>query len=225
MDLGLPWHRIQFAFTITYHYLFPQLTMGLTLLIVVIKFLSIRLGDQKYNELARFWARIFALNFAMGVVTGIPLEFQFGTNLNPDFSALRSARLSAILWLWKVWLFAFFSGIRPFSDYFSSGKNVSVPGDRLATAVALFLGSWLSGYFVIVANAFMQHPVGYEMGEDGILHLADWTAYLFNPWACWQYAHNMMASVVTASFVMASAGSYWMLMGQHAGASCRICLP
>ena len=80
MSDGLPWHRIQFAFSITFHYLFPQLTMGLALLIVVFKSLALRLRDESYNEVARFWARIFALNFAMGVVTGIPMEFQFGTN-------------------------------------------------------------------------------------------------------------------------------------------------
>src|SRR5947199_8432327 len=76
----LLWHRIQFAFTITYHYLFPQLTMGLALIIVVLKIVALRGGNERYNEAARFWARFFAINFAMGVVTGIPLEFQFGTN-------------------------------------------------------------------------------------------------------------------------------------------------
>src|SRR3954466_6561148 len=80
MNDGLLWHRIQFAFTITFHYLFPQLTMGLALFIVLFKSLALRLRDESYNEVARFWSRIFALNFAMGVVTGIPMEFQFGTN-------------------------------------------------------------------------------------------------------------------------------------------------
>src|ERR1700674_4136010 len=73
-------HRLHFAFTITYHYLFPQLTMGLALLIVVLKTIALRTGDQHYNRAARFWAKIFAINFTMGVVTGIPMEFQFGTN-------------------------------------------------------------------------------------------------------------------------------------------------
>src|SRR5438105_3833485 len=77
---GLLWHRIQFAFTVSYHYLFPQLTMGLALLLVVFKAAGLRSGNERYNDIARFWGRIFGLNFAMGVVTGIPLEFQFGTN-------------------------------------------------------------------------------------------------------------------------------------------------
>ena len=80
MTDDLLWHRIQFAFTLTYHYLFPQLTMGVALIIGVLKVMALRRGDEHYNEVARFWARIFGLNFAMGVVTGIPLEFQFGTN-------------------------------------------------------------------------------------------------------------------------------------------------
>src|ERR1700729_208225 len=77
---ALAWHRFQFGFTITFHYLFPQLTMGLVLLIVVFKTLALRKKDARYDELARFWARIFGINFAVGVATGVPLEFQFGTN-------------------------------------------------------------------------------------------------------------------------------------------------
>ena len=73
-------HRIHFAFTITYHYLFPQLTMGLALLIVALKSIAIRCKDEQYNQAARFWAKVFAINFLLGVVTGIPMEFQFGTN-------------------------------------------------------------------------------------------------------------------------------------------------
>ena len=80
MQDALTVHRLHFAFTITYHYLFPQLTMGLALLIVLLKVLALRTGDERYDQVARFWARIFAINFAMGVVTGIPMEFQFGTN-------------------------------------------------------------------------------------------------------------------------------------------------
>ncbi|HYZ83409.1 MAG TPA: cytochrome ubiquinol oxidase subunit I, partial [Bryobacteraceae bacterium] len=80
MNSALAVHRLHFAFTITFHYLFPQLTMGLALLIVVLKWLALFKHDESYNKAARFWARIFAVNFAMGVVTGIPMEFQFGTN-------------------------------------------------------------------------------------------------------------------------------------------------
>src|ERR1700693_6044507 len=80
MDSTLDIHRLQFAFTITFHYIFPQLTMGLALLVFILKTLAVRTGHEHYNDAARFWARIFGINFALGVVTGIPMEFQFGTN-------------------------------------------------------------------------------------------------------------------------------------------------
>ncbi|WP_010581981.1 cytochrome ubiquinol oxidase subunit I [Schlesneria paludicola] len=212
MSDGLPWHRIQFAFSITYHYLFPQLTMGLALLILVIKFLALRTGEESYNEVARFWARIFALNFAMGVVTGIPLEFQFGTNW-ARFSNFAGEIVGHTLAMEGI--FAFFLE-SSFLGLFLYGEKRMSPQRHFATAFALFLGSWLSGYFIIVTNAFMQHPVGYSLGEDGRLHLANLMEYLLNPWALWQYAHNMMASVVTASFVVAAVGAYWSLLGANA---------
>jgi cytochrome d ubiquinol oxidase subunit I len=212
MNDGLPWHRIQFAFSITYHYLFPQRTMGLALLIVLFKSLALRLGDASYNEVARFWGRIFALNFAMGVVTGIPMEFQFGTNWS-RFSRFSGEVIGQALAMEGV--FAFFLE-STFLGLFLFGEKRLGPRRHLAAAVALALGSWLSGYFIVVANAFMQHPVGYRLGEDGILHLASFRAYLLNPWASWQFAHNMAASLVTASFAVAAVGAYWSLMGRHA---------
>jgi cytochrome d ubiquinol oxidase subunit I len=215
----LTWHQIQFAFTITYHYLFPQLTMGLALLIVVFKLFANRRRDEIYNETARFWARIFGLNFAMGVVTGIPLEFQFGTNW-ARFSTFAGEIIGQTLAMEGV--FAFFLE-SAFLGLFLFGEKRLGPRAHLASAVALLLGSWLSGYFIIVTNAFMQHPVGYLVGKDGVLHLESFREYLLNPWALWQYAHTMLASVVTASFVVSALGAYWLLMGRHAGHA-RICL-
>src|SRR6266481_1241244 len=211
MAADVLWHRIQFAFTITYHYLFPQLTMGLALLIVVLKVIALRKGDERYNEVARFWARIFGLNFAMGVVTGIPLEFQFGTNW-ARFSNFAGEVVGQTLAMEGV--FAFFLE-SAFLGLFLFGEKRLGPGGHLAAAIALFVGSWLSGYFIIVTNAFMQHPVGYAVGEDGALHLTNFWEFLLNPWALWQYAHNMTASVVTASFVVSAVGAYWSLMRQY----------
>jgi cytochrome bd ubiquinol oxidase subunit I len=216
---ALLWHRIQFAFTITYHYLFPQLTMGLALLIVVIKFLALSTKNERYNEVARFWARIFGLNFAMGVVTGIPLEFQFGTNW-AQFSHRAGEVIGQTLAMEGV--FAFFLE-STFLGLFLFGEKRLGPKGHFAAAVALFLGSWLSGYFIIATNAFMQHPVGYVAGKDGILHLGEFWQFVLNPWAIWQYAHNMTASVITGSFVVASVGAYWSLMGLHLDHA-QICL-
>jgi cytochrome d ubiquinol oxidase subunit I len=206
------WHRIQFTFTVTYHYLFPQLTMGLALIILILKIQALRGGDERYNEVARFWARIFGLNFAMGVVTGIPLEFQFGTNW-ARFSQAAGGVVGQTLAMEGVFAFILESA---FLGLFLFGEKRLGPRGHLAVAVALFLGSWLSGYFIIATNAFMQHPVGYRTGPDGTLQLADFWRFVFNPWAIWQYAHTMTASVITASFVVSAAGAYWALMGQHA---------
>jgi cytochrome d ubiquinol oxidase subunit I len=213
------WHRIQFAFTITYHYLFPQLTMGLALLIVIFKVLALGRGDERANEVARFWARIFGLNFAMGVVTGIPLEFQFGTNWG-KFSNYAGSLIGQTLAMEGV--FAFFLE-STFLGLFLFGEKRLGPRGHTAAAIALCLGSWLSGYFIIATNAFMQHPVAYTLGDDGALHLADFWGFVLNPWAIWQYAHNMTASVITASFVVSAVGAYWSLMELHRDHA-RLCL-
>ena len=147
-------HRLQFGFTLTFHYLFPQLTMGLALLIVVFKSLALRLRDESYNEVARFWARIFAVNFAVGVVTGIPLEFQFGTNW-ATFSRFAGGVVAQALAMEGV--FAFFLE-SAFLGLFLFGEKRLGPRGHLAAAVALGLGSWLSGYFIIVAPAILTRP-------------------------------------------------------------------
>src|SRR5258705_11949011 len=206
------WHRLQFAFTIVYHYLFPQLTMGLALLIVTMKTLALARRDERWNDAARFWIRIFGINFAVGVVTGVPMEFQFGTNW-AAFSRAAGRVIGHTLAM--EGLFAFFLE-SSFLSLLVWGEKRLTRVQHFASALALFAGSWLSGYFIVTTNAFMQHPVGHTLGEDGILHLEDFGAFLFNPWALWQYAHNMTASVITASFVVCSVAAYWSLMGEHA---------
>jgi cytochrome d ubiquinol oxidase subunit I len=208
---ALAWSRFQFGFTITFHYLFPQLTMGLALLIVVFKAIALRRGDERYHEAARFWGRIFGINFVMGVVTGIPMEFQFGTNWG-RFSNFAGGVIG--LTLAMEGMFAFFAE-SAFLGLFLFGEKRLGPKGHMMAAVMLFLGSWLSGYFIIVTNAFMQHPVGYAVGQNGAVQLADFWAYLLNPWAIWQYAHNMSASMITSSFVVTAVGAYWTLMDLH----------
>lgn len=219
MTDGLIWHRIQFAFTVTFHYLFPQLTMGLVVLMVAWKALALWKRDERYNEVTRFWARIFAVNFGMGVVTGIPLEFQFGANW-ARFSRFAGEVVGQTLAMEGI--FAFFLE-STFLGLFLFGEKRLGPKGHFAAAVALALGSWLSGYFIIVTNAFMQHPVGHVSGSDGVLHLVSFGEFLLNPWALWQYAHNMAASMVTASFVVAAVGAYWLLLERHAPHA-RICV-
>lgn len=215
----LAWNRFQFGFTVTYHYLFPQLTMGLALIIVIFKLLALKNDNKPYNDAARFWARIFGVNFALGVVTGIPMEFQFGTNW-ARFSDFTGGVVG--LTLAMEGMFAFFAE-SAFLGLFLFGEKRLSPKAHLFSAVMVFVGSWLSGYFIIVTNAFMQNPVGYGQGPDGRLHLINWTQYLLNPWGILQYAHNMCAAVVTGSFVVTAVGAYWALMGEYKDHA-RICL-
>jgi cytochrome d ubiquinol oxidase subunit I len=213
----LLWHRLQFAFTIVFHYLFPQLTMGLALLIVVMKTIGLRTGDSRWNDAARFWIRIFGINFAVGVVTGIPMEFQFGTNW-ANFSRYAGGVVGHTLAM--EGLFAFFLE-SSFLGLLVFGERRLGPRGHFLAALALFAGSWLSGYFIICTNAFMQHPVGHVITPDGTLQLGDFWAFLLNPWALAQYAHNMMASVVTASFVVAAVGAYYALEHLHVDHAAR----
>src|SRR5262249_40590390 len=145
--------------------------------------------------------------------------FQFGTNW-ARFSQFAGGIVGQSLAMEGV--FAFFLE-SAFLGLFLFGERRLGPRGHLAVAVALFLGSWLSGYFIIVTNAFMQHPVGYRVGSQGALALADFWGFLLNPWAFWQYAHTMTASVITASFVVSAVGAYWLLMGEHADHA-MICL-
>ena len=214
---ALFWHRLQFAFTIVYHYLFPQLTMGLALLIVVMKSLALARRDPAWNDAARFWIRIFGINFAVGVVTGIPMEFQFGTNW-AAFSQFAGKVVGQTLAM--EGLFAFFLE-SSFLALLVWGERRLGPRGHYAAAWALFLGSWLSGYFIIATNGFMQHPVGHATLADGTLGLVDFWAFVMNPWALAAYAHNMTASVVTGSFVVAAVGAYYALQGLHAAQSQR----
>jgi len=211
MDSALLIHRLHFAFTITFHYLFPQLTMGLAPLIVVLKTLALRRNDGIYNQAARFWARIFGINFVLGVVTGVPMEFQFGTNWS-HFSRFAGGVIGQTLAM--EGMFAFFLE-SAFLGLFLFGEKRLTPRAHWWSAVAVFLGSWLSGYFIIATDAWMQYPVGYERAADGSIQLSSFWKLVLNPWAGWQYAHNMSGAAITGAFVMASIGAFYLLWGKY----------
>src|SRR6266487_5603454 len=158
MDSALDIHRLHFAFTITFHYLFPQLTMGLALLIVVLKSLALWKRDESYGKAARFWGRIFAINFAMGVVTGIPMEFQFGTNWS-RFARAAGGVIGQTLAMEGV--FSFFLESTFLGLFIYAEKKL---GSKLHwfTALMVFIGSWLSGYLTVATDAWMQLPMGYK---------------------------------------------------------------
>jgi cytochrome d ubiquinol oxidase subunit I len=211
MNSALDIHRLHFAFTVTFHYISPQLTMGLALLVVILKSLALWKKDELYNRAARFWARIFAINFALGVVTGIPMEFQFGTNW-AAFSKTAGGVIGQTLAMEGVFSFFLESS---FLGLFLYGEKRLGPKLHWVSAFLVFLGSWLSGFFIIATNAWMQHPVGYTNGPNGEILLGSFRNLLLNPWILWQYPHTMIASVVTASFVMAGLGAFYLLARKH----------
>ncbi|HEX4997898.1 MAG TPA: cytochrome ubiquinol oxidase subunit I [Terriglobia bacterium] len=212
MSDPLLWHRVQFGFTITFHYIFPQLTMGLALLIVVMKGFGLAEGHEAWNAAARFWTRIFGLSFAMGVVTGIPMEFQFGTNW-AEFSRQTGGVIGQTLAMEGI--FAFFLE----SSFLAAllwGERRLGPKLHFVAAVLLLVGSWLSGFFITATNAFMQYPVGHVLAEDGSFQIGRLLEFVFSPWALTQFAHNQTAAVVTGSFVVAAVGAYWTLRREQA---------
>ena len=149
------WSRLQFGFTLTYHYLFPQLTMGLAWFLVYWKWRALRTGEEKYNEAARFWAKIFGLNFAVGVVTGIPMEFQFGTNW-ADFSRYAGGVIGQTLAMEGMFAF-FLEGVYRRAHW---GEKRLGPRNHFLVAVAVALGSWLSGLFYPGHECFYATPGG-----------------------------------------------------------------
>jgi cytochrome d ubiquinol oxidase subunit I len=216
--------RLQFALAATFHYLFPILTMGLALFIAWFKsaayfgrenhrFRWLRLTDgqrENHEAGARFVAKIFAVTFAVGVVTGIPLEFQFGTNW-AQFSNYSGGVIGQTLAMEGV--FAFFAE-SVFIGVFLFGRGRVSPRLHWLSAVMVFVGSWVSAFFIVVTNAWMQHPVAYDV-HDGRLRLSSLWELLTNPWAGWQYLHTVFGAALSGAFALAALGALFLLLDRH----------
>jgi len=211
MDIALDLHRFHFAFTVTFHYLFVQLTLGLALLIFILKTMALRTGNEHYNQAARFWTKIFAINFALGVVTGIPMEFQFGTNWS-RFSKAAGGVIGhtlAMEGLYAFFLESSFLGLLLF------GEKILGPVGHWLASLAVWVGSWISAYLIVATNAWMQRPTGYRLGDKGEILLDSWWSLVFNDWAFWQYAHTIVGGVITGAFVMSGVGALYLLLNRH----------
>ena len=211
MEDMLFYDRMQFAFTITFHYLFPQLTMGLSFIIVYFKWKFLNTENVIYNDASKFWMKIFALNFAMGVVTGIPMEFQFGTNW-AKFSELTGGIIGQTLAMEGMFSFFLESS---FLGLFLFGEKLLGHKLHFVTGFLVFLGSWASGFLIIATHSWMQYPVGYEILENGKFVLKNFSALFSNPWLWPSYLHNQAASLVTSSFVVAAIGAFDQLTHKH----------
>ena len=203
--------RLHFAFTVTFHYIFPQITMGLALLILILKTVALRTGDEHYHRTARFWAKIFGINFAVGVVTGIPMEFQFGTNWSA-FSKAAGGVIGQTLAMEGVFSFFLESS---FLGLFLFGEKRLGRVGHWFSALMVFIGSWLSGYFIVATDAWMQHPVAYSLASNGFYGLRSFWGLLLNPWTLWQYPHTMLGAAQTGCFVMAAIGAFYILAQRH----------
>jgi cytochrome bd ubiquinol oxidase subunit I len=211
MEDALAVHRLHFAFTVTFHYIFPQLTMGLALLILILKTVALRSGDELWNRAARFWGKIFGISFALGVVTGIPMEFQFGTNWS-EFSKTAGGVIGQTLAMEGVFSFFLESS---FLGVFLFGEKRLGSRWHWFASLMMFVGSWLSGYLIVATDAWMQYPVGYTRAASGAFELQSFWGLLLNPWALWQYAHTMVGATQTGCFAMAAVGAYYLLAHKH----------
>jgi cytochrome bd ubiquinol oxidase subunit I len=211
MAQTLLYSRLQFAFTIAFHYLYPQLTMGLTLFILYLKTRYLLTKDEHWDTIAVFWVKILAITFAFGVVTGIPMEFQFGTNW-ADFSDFAGGVIGQTLAMEGIFSFFLES---TFLGILLVEKKRFNPKLQWFAALMVFLGSWFSAYFILATNAWMQHPVAYNAAGDGSLHVSNLWALLTNPWLLWQFLHNQSAAIITTTFVIGGVGAFYLLSNRH----------
>jgi cytochrome d ubiquinol oxidase subunit I len=204
-------HRFQFALTVMFHYLFPILTMGLGPFIGLFSTMHLVTKKAIYATSARFWTRIYAVNFAIGVVTGIPLEFEFGTNWS-RFSSFGGGVFGQTLPMEGVYAFFLESA---FLGIFLFGEGRVKPVIHWLSGIGVAFGALLSGYFIVATDAWMQHPVGYVTDAQGRIHLDSFWAVLGNPYAGWQYAHTINGALLTAAFVLAGVGAFYQLTNRH----------
>ena len=200
--------RIQFAFTVAFHIIFPSFTIGLSAWIATLLVMWRRTGELRYRELARFWTRIFAVSFAMGVVSGIVLSYQFGTNWS-EFSRVVGNVVGPLIGyevLTAFFLEATFLGVLLF------GWNRVPPALHVTAAILVAVGTLFSAFWILSANSWMQHPVGHYV-ENGVAYPADWLAIVFNPTFPLRLAHMVTAAYLTTAFVVIATGARHLLAG------------
>ena len=201
--------RIQFAFTVSFHIIFPSFTIGLAAFIATLLVRWRMTGREHLHRLARFWTKIFAVSFAMGVVSGIVLSYEFGTNWS-RFSTVAGNVVGPLLGyevLTAFFLEASFLGIMLF------GWNRVSPTLHVTSAVLVAIGTSLSAFWILAANSWMQTPTGHEV-RDGIVYPVSWLEIIFNPSFPYRFAHMFTAAYLTTSVVVAAVGARYLLKGR-----------
>ena len=203
--------RIQFAFTVSFHILFPAFTIGLASWLAMVEWRWLKTGNRIYEEIYRMWVKIFALTFGMGVVSGVVLSYQFGTNWSV-FSDKVGNVIGPLLGyevLTAFFLEASFLGIMLF------GWNRVSPKMHFAATLIVACGTLLSAFWILSANSWMQTPQGYRIGENGLLYPTNWLEIIFNPSFPYRLVHMVMAAYLTTAFTVGGIGAYYLWRRQH----------
>jgi cytochrome bd ubiquinol oxidase subunit I len=202
--------RLQFAFTVTFHIIFPSFTIGLSAFIATLLVRWIATGREHLHRLARFWTKIFAVSFAMGVVSGIVLSYQFGTNWS-RFSVVVGNVIAPLIGyevLAAFFLEATFLGVLLF------GWKRVPPWLHVFAAIVVAAGTAISAFWILSANSWMQTPAGHEV-RAGIAYPVDWLAVIFNPSFPYRLAHMLTAAYLTTSLVVLAVGARYLLAQRH----------
>ncbi len=203
--------RIQFAFTVSFHIIFPAFTIGLASWLAVLEWRWLKTGNTIYAEIYRMWVKIFAVTFGMGVVSGVVLSFQFGTNWSV-FADKGGNVLGPLLGyevLTAFFLEASFLGVMLF------GWNRVSPKMHFASTAIVAAGTLISAFWILSANSWMQTPQGFRIGEDGLLYPTDWLEVIFNPSFPYRFVHMVTAAYLTTAFVVAGIGAYYLWRRRH----------
>ncbi len=203
--------RIQFAFVISFHIVFPAFSIGLASWLTVLEFRWLKTGEPIYAEVYKHWVKIFAVVFGMGVVSGVVMSYQFGTNwaVFSDRAGNVLGPLLAYEVLTAFFLEASFLGIMLFG-----WGRVSKRMHFASTAIVA-IGTLISGFWILSANSFMQTPQGFMVGADGLLYPTDWLKVIFNPSFPYRYAHMMTAAFLSTAFVVGGVGAYYLQSKRH----------
>lgn len=217
MDLDpLLLSRIQFAFVVSFHAIFPVFTIGLASFIAVLEGLAYKTENPVWVKLSTFWTKVFAVVFGMGVVSGIVMAFQFGTNWS-NF-ALATANFIGPLLSYEVitafFLEAAFLGVLLF------GRDKVPPGAHLFSAIMVATGTLISTFWILATNSWMHTPQGVEF-QDGFFHVVSWSEAIFNPSFPYRFTHMALASFLTGSFVVAGVSAWYLLLGREVEANRR----
>ena len=206
--------RVQFAFTVSFHYIYPPLSIGLGLIMVIMEGMYLRTGDKTYETMTRFWTKIFALTFGIGVATGIVMEFEFGTNW-ATYSRYVGDVFGSALAAEGIFAFALESG---FLGILLFGWNRVSPKVHFISTIGVWLGSMFSAVWIVVANSWQQTPAGYHIVGEGIkarAEITDFWAMVFNPSSVDRLLHVWLGAFLAGAFLVLSVHAYYLLKNKY----------